>query len=192
MKTFFTSDLHLGHTNIIKYSNRPFQTIEEMDQALIDNWNRVVSGEDVVYVIGDFSFYKDQQKSLDVLKKLNGAEIHLVMGNHDKHMKQFVKDEFTTCSAYKEIYVPDSEASHDKGQFIILAHYAFRVWNKSHHGSWNLYGHSHGSLPDDPHLRSLDVGVDCWNYTPVSYDEIKEKMKLKTPKSVDHHKERNL
>lgn len=186
MTVFFTSDLHLGHTNVIKYCNRPFKHADEMDEAIIDRWNATVTDKDTVYVIGDVAFYKDQKQTENFLRRVKNAEIHLILGNHDKHMKGWVKEKFTSCQPYKEIYVPDPDAYNGE-QFLILMHYAMRVWNKSHRGSWQLYGHSHGSLPDDPHSRSLDVGVDCWNFTPVSYDQIKARMKLKTPRSVDHH-----
>lgn len=189
MTTWFTSDLHLGHANIIKYSKRPFSSVEEMDQMLISNWNSVVGEKDSVYIVGDFAFYKDQQKTLDTLQRLNGVEKHLIFGNHDRYLKSWVLEKFTSATPYKEIYVQDLELPTQK-QFIVLCHYAFRVFNKSHYGSWNLYGHSHGSLPDDPRIRSLDVGVDCWNYTPASYEQIKERMKLKTPIAVDHHGDR--
>ncbi len=180
-----TSDLHLGHINILKYCNRPFNTVEEMDEAIIDRWNGVVTQKDTVYIIGDFSFYKDQQKTVDVLKKLNGAEKHLILGNHDRHLKAWVKEKFTSCSDYKEIYVPDDEA-YGKKQFIVLMHYAMRVFNKSHHGAIQLYGHSHGSLPGNS--QQLDVGVDCWDYTPASYEQIKERLKtLKPYRNEDGH-----
>jgi hypothetical protein len=70
---------------------------------------------------------------------------------------------------------------------IILAHYAFRVWDRSHHGSWNLYGHSHGTLPDDPHARAIDVGIDCHNYYPIEFDQVKEIMDKKLWQPIDHH-----
>jgi calcineurin-like phosphoesterase family protein len=74
-----------------------------------------------------------------------------------------------------------------EGQDITLCHYALRVFNKSHHGSWHLYGHSHGTLPDDPNSLSFDVGVDCHNYFPISLDQVKKIMSKKTWKPIDHH-----
>jgi len=65
-----------------------------------------------------------------------------------------------------------------------------RVWNKSHHGALNLYGHSHGSLPDDPHALAIDVGVDCHNFTPISFEQVKKIMSKKTFKPIDHHGEK--
>ncbi len=85
-----------------------------------------------------------------------------------------------------EIKVLDNDLSRGY-QDIVMLHYSMRVWNKSHHGSWHLYGHSHGTLPDDPNSLSIDVGVDCHNYQPISYDEIKSIMSKKEFKPVDHH-----
>jgi len=184
--TWFTADAHFGHSRVIEYAKRPFASVEEMDQTMINNWNSVVGKQDIVYYLGDFSFYKDQQKTVDVINKLNGSEIHLILGNHDKHMKTFVKEKFTSVQHYKEIYVPDSECHLPKGQMIVLMHYAMRVFNKSHRGVIQLYGHSHGTLPGNS--QQLDVGVDSWNFTPVSYEQIKEKLKtLPLFRSEDRH-----
>lgn len=171
---FYTADLHFGHANILKYCNRPFQNVEEMDEQLIKNWNSVISAKgDTVYILGDFSFYKDQQKTINVLNRLNGSEKHLILGNHDVHMKAWVKEKFTSCEYYKEIYIPDTEGYGGK-QFVVLMHYAMKVFNKCHHGAIQLFGHSHGTILGNS--QQLDVGVDCWNYTPVSYTQIKEKL----------------
>jgi calcineurin-like phosphoesterase family protein len=108
------------------------------------------------------------------------------MGNHDKGISQFghkfgwVKDIYT-------VKVKDDDSPRGI-QDIVLLHYAMRVWNKSHHGAFHCYGHSHHSLPDDPNALSMDVGVDGWDYAPLSYREIKAFMKKKTWKPVDHHK----
>jgi calcineurin-like phosphoesterase family protein len=78
------------------------------------------------------------------------------------------------------------ELKHDHS-LIVMCHYAMRVWNRSHRGAWMLYGHSHGSLPDDPGALSIDVGVDCHDYTPISHDDIGRIMAKKTWKPIDHH-----
>lgn len=181
MTTWFTSDLHLGHENIIKYCNRPFRNAAEMDEALIANWNERVHNGDQVYVIGDFSF-RDPKDTSTIVSRLNG-NIHLVRGNHDKDK---------TVNQCRPLFTAVHEGLHElkvEGQRIILCHYAFRVWNKSHHGSWHLYGHSHGTLPDDPNSLSLDVGSDCHGYRPISFAEVKDLMAKKTWKPVDHHGE---
>lgn len=176
MATFFTADTHFSHKNIIKYSNRPFSTVIEMNQTLIENWNSRISQNDTVYHLGDFAF-GDVDSSQTIFDQLNG-KIHLIKGNHDS---QSVKIKgWQSVSHYVEVTVGK--------QFIVMSHYSMRVWNKSHYGAWMLYGHSHGSLPDDINALSIDVGVDCHNYFPLSLGEISRIMKNKNYKPVDHHR----
>ncbi len=176
MTTFFTADLHLGHENVIKYAGRPFASAAEMDKSLVENWCRVVANNDIIYVLGDVALCHPD-RAFSIVRNLPGQK-HLIFGNHDKRLRK-IRD-------FAEIKVPDPalESGH---QNITLCHYALRVWNKSHHGAWSLYGHSHGTLADDPNALSLDVGVDCWNYTPVDYWTLKERMAKKTWKPIDHH-----
>lgn len=168
-KIFFTSDHHFGHTNIIKFSERPFATIEEMDDELIRRWNEKVSPRDIVYHLGDISLAKTE-RTKEILDQLNGT-IFLVKGNHDSAAMSYTK-RFSWIKDYYELNVDDPDAPNGK-QKIILFHYAMKVWRSSFRGTWHLYGHSHGHLFDDPNMRSFDVGVDCHNYTPLSYDEVK-------------------
>lgn len=180
MATFFTSDLHFGHANVIKYVPRPFKDVEEMDAELIRRWNAVVGPKDEVYVVGDFSLCK-RARALEIATALNGVK-YLVRGNHDK-------DPPTAAFAWiKDMHTVKVDVGGQE-QRIVLCHYAMRVWDRSHHGAWHLYGHSHDSLPDDPNALSLDIGVDCWDYTPVSVAQIAEWMAQKTWKPVDHHGE---
>lgn len=180
MATFFTSDLHFGHANVIKYVPRPFKDVEEMDAELSRRWNAVVGPKDEVYVVGDFSLCK-RARALEIAMALNGVK-YLVRGNHDKEPPgaafAWIKDMHTV-----KVDVGGQERR------IVLCHYAMRVWDRAHYGAWHLYGHSHGSLPDDPNALSLDIGVDSWNYTPVSIAQIAERMAQKTWKPVDHHGE---
>ena len=174
MNVFFTSDTHFGHGNIIKYSNRPFRDADQMNEALIANWNAIVKPDDTVWHLGDFAFMQASQfKAMHW--RLNG-NIHIVLGNHDKLLTQNRNDilrqgKIKSIQNYAELKVDDAKGN---GRFIVLFHYGQRVWNKSHHGSIHLYGHSHGSLP--PHGLSVDVGVDCKEiteeYRPVSLDEV--------------------
>lgn len=173
MKTFFTADTHFSHTNIIKYSSRPFADAKEMDQKLIQNWNSKIDPQDIVYHIGDFCF---SEKGQGILDQLNGHK-HLILGNHDKEGRKLRG--WASIEKLREIYVGN--------QMIVLCHYAMRVWNKSHHGTWHLYGHSHGSLPDDPNSLSFDVGVDCHDYVPLEFEDVGRIMKKKTWKPIDHH-----
>lgn len=172
---YFTSDNHFGHTSIIKFCNRPYKDVEEMNEAMIKNWNSVVTPKDQVWHIGDFSF-ADEKTTANIARRLNGHKF-LVAGNHDNI--RVLAPLFEQHYLYHEI-------KHEK-QLIVLCHYAFRIWNKSHYGSWNLYGHSHGTLPEPDDLLSMDVGVDSNNYTPISFEQVKQRMATKTFVPIDHH-----
>lgn len=187
---FFTSDTHFGHSNVIRYSNRPFANAQEMDEALIKNWNERVKPSDTLYHLGDFAFHRED-KIREILSRLNGQK-HFIKGNHDKELLRLLKADhynwFQSVQDYKKIKVGD--------QTIILLHYSMVVWDKSHYGSWQLFGHSHNSLPKDPNKLSMDVGVDAvgdWGvtpYSPISFEEVQEVMKTKNFKPIDHHKPR--
>lgn len=185
MASLFTSDTHYGHTNILKYTHRgvvkggPFATITDMNEQFIKNWNAVVRPDDQVYHMGDFAFLPSEY-AIQIARRLNGKKF-LVFGNHDRKLRKdpaFLKF-FIWARDFAEIKINDQD--------ITLCHYAMRVWNKSHHGAWQLFGHSHGTIPDDPGSLSLDVGVDCWDYTPVSLDQITKRMKAKTFVPIDRH-----
>lgn len=154
---WFTADLHLGHKNVIAHSNRPFSSVEEMDSTLIANWNKRVCLTDTIYVVGDFTLGADHDKYLSQLK---GDKI-LILGNHDQ--ESVARHSLGWKAVYKML-----ELRYNK-QTIVLCHYAMRVWNKSHYGSLHLYGHSHGKIA--PTAYSCDVGVDCWNYQPITLNE---------------------
>lgn len=154
-QTFFTSDLHFGHKNIAKYSPtfRKFDSIEEMDEALIRLWNEAVSKDDVVYDLGDFSFHKKIDEIKRVLRRLNGHHI-LILGNHDQLiidnkdslLSEYKNDEnklFDEIVSYKEMSLQDSNGSWHK---LMLFHYPIIEWNKGHYGSIHLYGHLHDEL----------------------------------------------
>jgi len=170
MSTFFTADTHFGHDAIRKFCDRPWDTVKKMDDALIHNWNSVVQPRDVVYHLGDFAFRSAADVST-YRKRLNG-KIHLIVGNHDGQTLRDSVDGFESVSDLREIKV--------EGRHITLCHYAMRTWPRSHHGSWQLYGHSHGTLEDDPNSRSIDVGVDCHDYMPIPFSRVKELMEEKT------------
>ncbi len=173
MTNYYSADLHFNHANIIKFSNRPFTTVEEMNEELIRRHNKVVKPNDTWYCLGDFAFSKNPDK---FLSRLNGRK-HLIIGNHDA--------EQTTKSQLWESVQPYLEVNDNKVK-IVLCHYPFKTWNRSHYGSINLHGHCHGSLEGTS--QSLDVGVDCWDYKPVQLSEILEKLKInKLYKSEDHH-----
>lgn len=171
---YFTSDLHFGHKNIIQHCNRPYSSVEEMNEALISNWNERVRDKDTIYILGDIAL----SKPLQYLTRLNGQK-YLIYGNHDRpHLKKLKESRLLFWVK------PFHEIKWD-GEKIVLCHYALRVWNRHHYGSWHLYGHSHGTLP--PSGRSFDVGVDCWDYKPISVEQVRKKMKELEIHIIDHH-----
>lgn len=185
---WFSGDTHHSHKNIMKYSARPFSSVEEMDDVLIANINKLVKPNDTFIHLGDYGFGYPQ----DIVKQLNRVACKnrmLIFGNHDKEIRK----NFNFFQRYFPLGMYDYKEVNYNNQFIVLSHYAFRVFNRSHYGSWNLYGHSHGSLTDDPNALSLDVGVDTELYgherfTPYSFDEIKYIMdNYKTFRSIDHY-----
>jgi len=205
MKNFFTADTHLGHANVIIYCNRPQLNLDDlgadgrwknhvvkkqaaraMDTMLIDNHNSVVNPEDTVWHLGDYSFGHTGM-IIEYLRRMNGT-FKFLWGNHDESLRK-AKDLIQYYDDLKDrvqFYGDVAEVTIEN-QFIVLNHYAMKVWNHSHKGSWHLYGHSHGSLPDDPTSRSFDVGVDCHNYFPLTFQQVADIMAKKQWKPVDHH-----
>jgi len=161
MNYWFTSDEHYGHENVIKFNNRPFENIHEMNDGLIKRHNEVVNKGDVVIHAGDFCWKNNEKGAKEFLDRLNGTHI-LLKGSHDNWMNR----------SYHEMWTKTINK-----QLVVVCHYAMRVWPRRHYGSWMLYGHSHGKLPD--HGYSTDIGVDNWDYYPVSWDQIVELMKNK-------------
>ena len=175
-KIWFTSDPHFNHANIIKYCKRPFDNVEVMNEVLIDNWNMVVGEDDLIICCGDFSLGSSKD-AINVLDKLNGHKL-LISGNHEKSVLNSREAmDFFDGGVYDllEITVLDEEVS-DGFQDIILCHYPMVVWDKSHRGSWQLFGHVHGMLDGDKRLspNQMDIGVDSNGFRPLSYQEIKE------------------
>jgi len=176
---WFTSDTHWGHANIIKYDARPFQTVEEHDEALIANWNAVVSPGDLVYHLGDVTWHKSQVNIDLLLGRLHGTK-KLVVGNHDRTNKLLLRSrQWAKVSDYEEIGVD--------GRKICLFHYRMVVWNGCHRGSWALHGHSHGSLPVTLTARTFDVGTMLWCYQPISYEMVAVEMAKRTFVPMDAH-----
>lgn len=186
---FLTSDEHYFHPNIIAYCRRPWGNFDrfegikqddmeedmladykkelrsaalEMNEALIENHNSVVKAGDRVYHCGDFAIarFDDMNK---VFKRLKGQHF-LIKGNHDS------KDTYKL--GWQAVY--DVKGIRIDGQYINMYHYPQRSWNHSYQGAWLCHGHTHGRCL--PWGKSCDVGVDSWNYTPVSFEELKEFM----------------
>ena len=176
---FFTSDTHFWHSNIIKYCNRPFMDIEEMNEEIIKRWNDKIENDDLVFHLGDFAFCgPSQYKTL--LERLNG-KITLVLGNPDwRNIKEGYMSKFN--GIYQQLRIKVDY------QRIYLNHFPFLCYEGSWRGVWQLFGHVHsgpynnGGGLDDPRLKMLlpgqyDVGVDNNNFTPISYKELCTKVK---------------
>lgn len=181
MTDWFVSDTHWGHANVIRYSKRPFSNVDEMDKALINNWNSVVEPGDNVYHLGDVTFGKTGFNDA-ILYSLNGNK-HLVRGNHDKlcHKPEFNKH-WVWIKDYHELKID--------GRLLVLQHYPLLTWNKAHKdpAAWMLHGHSHGNLNHvNMHTTRLDVGVDSHNYKPISYAEVSAILSKRKYQAVDHH-----
>lgn len=205
---WFFSDPHYGHKNICRgtttwkvqedgsnhgiQSLRDFDTVEEMNDTLVNNLNSCIKAEDEVFCLGDWSF--GGHENIKIFRnRLNCKTIHLIFGNHDQHIEP--KDSpyrgcFNSVQYVKAFSLKiDSMSSGKYGKTgFFLSHYGHRVWNQSHHGVIHLYGHSHGSLPGLG--RSMDVGVDTHNLYPYHLDEIVAIMKNIKVEIVDHHNQK--
>ncbi len=161
MTIFFTADTHFGHANIIKLVSRPFESVEAMDEALIQNWNSVVGPADTVWHLGDFEFRsaEDQTKYFD---RLNGNK-NLVVGNHDG--LKVLRYEWDTVTKYKELTV---------GEFVfMLFHYPILEWDGYYRDTWHLHGHVHRKTRWWGNgIKRLDVGVDANQFRPIAMEEL--------------------
>lgn len=193
-KLWFTSDLHFFHENIIRYCDRPWSNATEMTEGLIQNWNSVVGYDNDVFILGDLAMggRGKAERLAKILRRLSGRK-YLVPGNHDTYVlgSEECLQEITVLPPIFEIRVPDQEATKGR-QKIVLCHYAMKVWNGSHKGTWQLYGHSHHSMPPDYNRLQFDVGVDGkgYDYKPLSYDQVKNLMSMHQNLPVDHHNSR--
>lgn len=159
---WFTSDSHLGHANILKYdvARHIFKDLQEHDETIIENWNRVVSPNDMVYHLGDFSFAKDY---MQYLRRLNG-QIHLIFGNHDK-------------PSMRSDFISGQDVLFLKKEKVFLSHYPHYSWINSHHGVLHLFGHVHEAFKQVPGVQfpNLNVGTHFHNFTPISLEEARER-----------------
>ncbi len=162
MNYFFTADEHYGHANIIKYCERPFSNVNEMDEEIIKRHNEVVADGDIVIHAGDFTLSDDADK---YIRRLRGIHSFL-RGSHDYWL-----NEVTNHYLYEPCEIWEKTIN---GIYVVVCHYAMRVWTKSHYNSWQLYGHSHGRLKGIG--KQMDIGVDTHDFYPYSFEEIKKIM----------------
>jgi len=176
---WFSADTHFGHRRIIEYCDRPFDSVEEMNHELIANWNDTVASDDDVYFLGDFSL--DFKWVTRIVPILHG-NIHLVAGNHD-----LCHSSNTSSGAYKERYreagfvdVCERLQLQIAGEDILCCHLPyfdpvdidprFPELKPQDEGGWLLHGHVHQRW--QKRERQINVGVDVWDYFPVSLEAV--------------------
>lgn len=192
-KIWFTSDQHFWHSNIIKYCNRPYATVEDMNEAIITNYNALIGENDVVYHLGDFSLAF--APVITYVKRLNGTK-HLIYGNHDfcSHLHPKGKrNQDDWIKKYEDAgfaTVQDKLTIQIDGKDVLLHHFPYRNLEDGDHKGYTvrylderqedkglilLHGHVHGRWKRSGNC--IDVGVDVWNYCPVSLEQVKELIK---------------
>lgn len=157
MTVYFTSDTHGGARGRFR---RPFESTAEMDAAMEANWNAAVGPGDEVWHLGDFALHMKPDAMAALLGRLNGTK-HLIAGNNDGP-ETLALPGWASVGHYAELTLD--------GIDLVMCHYAFRTWNGMHRKALNLHGHSHGQLKPQP--RQIDVGVDVWNFRPVTLAEL--------------------
>lgn len=184
---FFTSDHHFGHANIIGFVHRPFKNVEEMDSDMTERWNEVVSPEDTVWHLGDFTLgsIASFQK---YIYQLNGT-FFIVPGGHDWRWLKEYDPEWQGINVTDPLITLDELLPKKDGhpQPIVLCHYPLLSWDRSHYGTPHLHGHVHntigstigksGDLLLPPNMAPgtrIDVGVDGHDFYPYSLTEIQE------------------
>lgn len=181
---FFTSDFHLFHNNVLRFDNRPFADVHEMHKVIEERWNEVVTEDDIVIYLGDLSFARKEDKAYveGMMHGLNG-EIHFIMGNHDKweDIKKFTM--FKSQQDYLEVRITHMVDGKSVENLFCCMHYPIFSWNKAHHGSYHVHGHTHGNLHHGEDVnyynnrRVIDAGCMLHEYKPISYLDVIEKLK---------------
>ena len=182
MQTFFTSDTHFDDPYSIEYFQRPFESVDEMNRVMVDKWNSVVTENDTVYHLGDFTL-DGMSHFMKWVSQLNG-NIKILPGSHDQPwLKDFVgSQKVQVIQPLVSVDFPELTTG-NAPQVLVLCHYSLQVWDRSNHGSWHLFGHSHGKLKGMG--LSFDVGVDCTEFEPLSLKEVAARMAQLT-KSTPH------
>ncbi len=165
----YTSDLHFGHKNVIRFDHRPFLDIDEMDHVLIELWNGRVQPDDTVYIVGDIC-YRNNRPVEWYLRQLKGHKI-LILGNHDTPILKNNAALSYLEGVEKMAHIKDGDKQ------ICLCHFPIAEWNSFHHGSWHIYGHIHNRRDASyKYMKTLDhaLNAGCMinNYTPASFNEL--------------------
>ena len=199
---YFSSDFHFGHVNLVrgcsawedKAACRNFDTLEEHNEILIQNINKMVSQDSILYCTGDWAM-GGFDNVWRFRKRLNVKTIHLVLGNHDNAIRN--NKIVLTDTGYMNLQnlftsVNDIISKKIGGQRMFLCHYPMRAWEKASKGSWCLVGHEHGRLPDyevnGVKIKTMDIGIDTHSeFRPYHFDEIKEIMDKRSVLKQGHH-----
>lgn len=169
MAKFYIGDLHFGHRNVIQFDGRPFASVEEMDQMLIEYWKMRVQKDDEVYVLGDFCFRSDKGP-VWYLRQLSGKKF-LVVGNHDN----LIVNDPNALSYFEDVdkmmYISDNKRQ------ICACHFPIAEWNGYHRNSYHLYAHIHNRLTDTTLImrnrhNAYNAGAMINNYMPSTLEEI--------------------
>jgi calcineurin-like phosphoesterase family protein len=170
---FFTSDQHFGHGGARGLFKRPFGTVAEMDAVMAARWNEVVGAGDEVWHLGDLAVRQPAARIAELLDGLAGTK-HLIVGNNDGPATTGLP-QWASVRHYAELEVD--------GTWLILCHYPLRTWNRIGRGALNLHGHSHGRLA--PLARQVDVGVDLWDFRPITLADIRMNLRRRaTPRRL--------
>ena len=166
MTTWITSDLHFGHTNIMKFcpvSRARFNNdVNYMNEQMVVEWNNCIGPEDTVYILGDVAFMP-ASKAAQILRRLNGTKI-LIEGNHDR--KVLKDQEFRDCFAEVHKYYTTTY----NGHYITMFHYPIAEWDQMHRGALHFHGHLHGGESGLEHFRARDMGMDATNMIAVTME----------------------
>ena len=166
MRTWITSDLHFGHTNIMKFcpqARARFRNdVNYMNEAMVAEWNSIVEPEDMVYILGDVAFLP-AQKASEYMERCNGRKI-LIQGNHDRKLLNdpSFRREFKEVHQYLRY-------NHD-GQLVIMMHYPIYEWDQMHRGAVHFYGHVHGAKTGMEKYRARDVAFDATGRVVSDFD----------------------
>ena len=185
---YFTADLHLGHNAIINMQNRPFSSVDEMNNTLIENINAVAGRNDNLYILGDIAHHIEKEEREDLLKRIK-AKKYLILGNHDLKGS----DGTTNLDPSLFEWIKDYRKESLYEMNIVMMHYPLLSWHKMNSGSVMLHGHIHAGPEYNENnirngIRRYDVGVDANGYCPVPITRIKEWAE-KTGFSKTHHAE---
>lgn len=185
---YFASDFHLHHKNIIRYSNRPFSCLREMNDNCFNSVNKIVKPEDTLVFLGDFMFAKDLYDIWEMWNHIKCNNIIWLMGNHDTAISTDVANQMMSSKHNRTpfIFTGHYYELRDKRGTFICSHYPMLSWNKENHGSYMLHGHCHANLNHmNTNVRRMDVGYDSTKQWCISIDDVVKE--LQNFKPQDRH-----